>query len=127
MLADNEHESAMSRTTPGVLQDHLRRRRAFDLEGDLAANYAEDVVVISMDGVFHGHDGVRRTASILRELLPNAEYVYDLLCHHGEVALLSWSARAQNEASVCHGADTFLVRNGRIAAQTIHYFVKRAG
>jgi hypothetical protein len=34
----------MARTTLEVLTDHLNRRQAGDVEGDLAANYGDDVV-----------------------------------------------------------------------------------
>jgi hypothetical protein len=49
-----------ARTTDDVLQDHLRRRQAGDLEGDFAHNYAPDVVILCKDGAFEGHVTRRR-------------------------------------------------------------------
>ncbi len=114
------------RSTEDVLRDHLERRRRDDLEGDLERNYSDELVVLSKDGSYRGKDGIRTTASILRKNLPDARFDYDLLRVENEFALLSWSARAENGARTCFGADTFVVREGRIVAQTIHYEVKGA-
>ena len=117
---------AAARSPEAVLRDHLDRRRGGDLEGDLAANYAEQVAVLCKDGVFHGKDGVRRAASILESRLPGATYSYDLVQAEGEVAMLNWSAKAEGGARTCEGADSFVIRDGLIVAQTIHYSVRSA-
>jgi hypothetical protein len=114
---------AAARSPETVLRDHLDRRRRGDLEGDLAANYAEQVAVLSKDGVFHGKDGVRRAASILESRLPGATYSNDLVQAEGEVAMLNWSAKAEGGARTYEGADSFVIRDGLIVAQTIHYSV----
>ena len=114
----------MGRSTEEVLRSHLALRQAGELERDLADNYADDVVVLSKDGVFHGHDGIRHTAAILQRWLPDATYSYDIVRSDGEVALLSWSGTAANGAKTCDGADSFVIRDGRIVAQTIHYGVR---
>lgn len=128
-LTNGEHGSSPSvrplevqmRSTEEVLRDHLERRRCGDLEGDLAANYSDAVVVLCKDGIFHGKDGIRQTASILHANLPDAYFNYDLLRVADSFALLSWSADASNGSRTCHGADSFVVRYGRIIAQTIHF------
>lgn len=114
-----------ARTTEEVLRNHLDRRCEGDLEGDLRQNYSEELVVLSKDGVFHGKDGIRKTASILSDSLPDARFHYDMVRTAGEFALLSWSARASNGSTTCHGADSFVVREGLIVAQTIHFEVTR--
>lgn len=116
----------MTRPARDVIQDHLDRRSRHDLEGDLDHNYAEDIVVLSKDGVFHGKDGIRATAATLRKWLPDAEYSYsyDVVRVDGEFALLSWSAKADNGSGTCDGADSFVIRDGRIVAQTIHYDIR---
>src|SRR4051812_25500461 len=48
-----------TRTTRNVLDDHLARRGAGDLEGDLATNYDPDVMILHAGGALRGHDGVR--------------------------------------------------------------------
>jgi hypothetical protein len=117
-------DDSTARAPEEVLRDHLRRRQRGDLEGDLAANYAADVIVLSKDGAYRGHDGIRQTAAILRDLLPNAEFGYDLMRVEDGVALLGWSATVDGRTRVRGGADSFLIRDGRIAAQTIHYAVE---
>ena len=114
------------RSTEEVLRDHLERRSRHDLEGDLERNYSDELVVLSKDGQYRGKDGIRTTASILRKNLPDAHYDYDLVRVEDEYALLSRSATAVNGARTCFGADTFVVRDGRIVAQTIHYEVRGA-
>src|SRR5690349_15862985 len=61
------------RSSRHVFEDHLRRRRDGDLEGDIAHNYAKDVVLLTGFGLFRGHAGVRRAAQILHEQLPCAK------------------------------------------------------
>lgn len=124
-LADRMRKRPMSRSPQDVLQDHLKRRKSKDLEGDLERNYAPDVVQITKDGVFHGREGVRKNAALLNDLLPDPEFSYDVVRSEGEVALLSWSAKASDGATSCDGADTFVIRDGRIVAQTVHYSVRQ--
>src|SRR5262245_26710111 len=64
----------MQRSTRDVLEDHLRRRGKREVEGDITRNYAEDVVLLTGFGVLRGHEGVRRSAQLLREQLPCARY-----------------------------------------------------
>lgn len=111
------------RSTEQVLQDHLSRRCEGDLEGDLQANYSDDLIVLCKDGVFRGKDAIRTTAAILEQNLPDASFDYDLLQIADEFGLLSWSGRGSNGARTCHGADSYVVREGRIIAQTIHFEV----
>jgi hypothetical protein len=117
---------ARRRSTRDVLEDHLRlRRQGFGkVEEDIARNYAEDVVLLTGFGVFRGHEGVRRSAQILREQLPCTRYQYRTKLVNGEMAFLEWSARCPT-AVVEEGADSFLIRDGRIVVQTIHYTVHR--
>ena len=108
------------RATHEVIDDHLQRRREGDLDRDLADNYAEDVVLLSYEGVHHGHEGVRKLASILDSYVNAADYNYDDVVVQAEYALLRWSATG-DDTVVHDGVDSFVVRNNRIVAQTIHY------
>lgn len=108
------------RTTTEVIHDHLARRLAGDLEGDLA-NYADDVVMLTGSGEFAGHEGVRQCAAELDRLVGGASFVYDSTAISGEYGFLQWSAREEGKPIVCDGADSFVVRDGRIVMQTVHY------
>lgn len=112
-----------ARGTHEVFDAHLYQGAHGSVEEDLERNYAPEVVVLTGAGVHHGHDGIRELAELLREQLPEAEFTYTARVVAGEVALLEWTAQASNGARVEDGADSFLVRNCKIQAQTIHYTV----
>ena len=107
-----------------VLDDHLRESLLGSIEADVTKNYARDVIVLTSRGVYRGHDGLRELADLLRIELPNAKFSYGTRLVEGEVGFLEWTARSEN-AEVQDGADSYLIRDGRIVAQTIHYTVKR--
>jgi hypothetical protein len=60
----------------------------------------------------------------LAEDLREAAFHYDLLRTADGFGLLSWSAAGSDGSPTCHGADSFVVQEELIAAQTIHYEVK---
>lgn len=115
------------RSTREVLESHLALRAEGDLEADLRQNYSDDVVLLSWgEGVHRGKDGVRELAGVLRTYLPEGEYRYGVLVVADEYGLLRWSG--SGAGTVVHdGADSFVVRDGRIVAQTIHYAAERDG
>lgn len=111
------------RSTREVFDGHLREGKHGSVEDDLARNYAEDVVILTGMGVYQGHEGLRHLAQLLREQLPGATFEYPTQVVTGEMALLEWTGRSER-AEVRDGADPFLIRNGRIAALTVHYTVQ---
>lgn len=115
--------SRRRRSTEEVLHDHLRLRAAGELETDLADNYADDIVVVDRYEVRVGHDGVRDAAGQLAHELPGVTFDYVTTHVAGEVGYLEWRAHADG-ASVHYGADTFVVRDGLIRAQTLYYRVR---
>ena len=111
-----------SRSPAEVLNDHLQLAAEGDWQNDLARNVAPDIVVLTGFGVFEGVDQVRVLAELLDAQLPNATFEYTTVVVRGEVGFLEWHADA-DRARVRDGADSFLIRNGKIVAQTIHYTV----
>ncbi len=107
-------------STIEVLDDHLQRRERGDIEGDLEHNYAQDVVLLCEHGVLKGRDAVRTSAKALADQLPDVRFRFPFKIVDGEHALLHWSAQSAN-ARVDLGADTFVIRDGRIVLQTISY------
>jgi hypothetical protein len=118
-----KQEPTDTRSTEEVFEDHLWLGERGSVEDDLARNYAPEVLVLTSSGVHHGHDGVRRLAEQLRQKLPEAKFTYTTRRTAGEVAFLEWTAEAADGARVRDGADSFVIRNGRIQGQTIHYTV----
>lgn len=114
-----------SRTRPPeeVLKNHLHLAKHGDVEEDLSSNYAEDVVILTAGGTYHGHDGVRTLAERLQEEVPEATFEYHTIEIEGEVGFLVWSADSP-KATIEDGADSFVIRDGQIVAQTIYYTVR---
>ncbi len=111
------------RTAREVLDDHLQLANAWEFERDLARNFAEDIVLLTGYGIFRGLDGVRAKVQLLRDHLPGGRWTYHTIMAEGEMGFLEWSAEADNGARVEDGADSYLIRDGRIRAMTIHYTV----
>jgi hypothetical protein len=113
----------VSRTAREVFEDHLHIGTEGTVEEDIERNYAGTVVILSGDGVRHGHAGLREQARKLQRELPNCAFRYGTQLVEGEVAFLEWTAEADG-ARVSDGADSYLIRDGQIIAQTIHYIVE---
>jgi hypothetical protein len=116
-------DALRSRSPTEVFDDHLRLAAEHRFEEDIARNVAPHAVILERRGVFHGRDGARELARLLEEELPDAPYVYINRLIAGRVAFLEWTAEAAG-TRVRDGADSFLIENGWIVAQTIHYTVE---
>lgn len=108
------------RTTEQVLDDHLERRVIGDLETDLRRNYADDIVLLTCNSEYVGHDGIRTSAARLREQLPDVRYEFIAKKVHGPYALLVWRADSHRFRAI-EGSDTFVIQDGKIKLQTVHY------
>jgi hypothetical protein len=113
-----------TRSAREVFDDHLARADRGDVEGDIAANFATDCVLLTTYGRFEGSDGIRAAAELLAQQVPNARYEYTQRATHGDIAFLEWTAVGDG-AAVRDGADSFLIRGGRVQVMTIHYTVER--
>ena len=118
-------DELQTRTTEEVFADHLRLAQAGRVEEDLARNYAEDCVFLTNRGVYHGREGGRQLAEMLLLELPDPTFIYTTQQVSGRVAFLGWSGRGGGRR-VRDGADSFLIEEGRIRVQTIHYTVEAA-
>lgn len=116
-------DALRKRSTREVLEDHLQLRRARRLEDDIARNYDPDVVLLSLTAARRGLDGVREMAAELQRDCAGNEYRYDEVVLNGDVGMLVWSATCPG-GQIRDGTDSYLVRDGRIAVQTIHYHVR---
>jgi hypothetical protein len=118
-------DAALSARSPReVLEDHLALRKASKLDDDIRRNYDADVVLLSLTASRRGHDGVREMADELQRDCAGNDYEYDEVLVNDDVGMLVWSARCP-QGTITDGTDSFVVRNGRIAVQTIHYHVRR--
>ncbi len=116
-------EDLRVRAPAEVFDDHLRLAGEHRFEEDIERNVAPDCVILERRGVFHGRDGARHLARLLGEELPGAPYVYINRLVEGRFAFLEWTSEAEH-TRVRDGADSFVIENGWIVAQTIHYTVE---
>jgi len=87
---------------------------------EIAADFADDAVLIRADAVFSGRAAIRGAYQEMfegrfkpgsYELAVDAEHVV------GEIAYIAWRASCATD-ELTLGTDTFVVRNGKIVAQT---------
>jgi hypothetical protein len=126
-------EDLSTRTAQEVLDDHLNLTERFGIEEtwqriveeDIRRNVSEDMVILINRGTFRGHEGVRELARMLGEELPEHrafEYTYRAV--EGRMAFLEWAYEDAN-VRVRDGADSYLIEDGKVVAQTIHYTVEQ--
>lgn len=115
----------MTRDTRQVFEEHLAHADHGRIEQDINENFADDCVLLTSYGRFEGRDGVREAARLLAQQLPNPAFHYTQKSVAGEIAFLEWTGEGDG-AQVKDGADSFLVRDGRIRIMTIHYTVEYA-
>lgn len=108
------------RTAKAVFEDHLALAAQGLVEEDLLRNYHEDCVILINSGEYRGHDGVRKLAAQLAHEMPEAKFEYTTKLVSGRFAFLEWTGSSKT-ATVQDGADSFVIENGKIVAQTIHY------
>jgi hypothetical protein len=106
-----------------VFADHLHLAGAHQFEEDIARNVSPDIIILERRGIFRGREGARELAYLLEQELPNAPYLYKNVLIEGRVAFLEWTSEAEH-TRVRDGADSFVIENGWIVAQTIHYTVE---
>lgn len=109
-----------SRSAREVFDDHLDLAQQGCFEEDIQRNFHEDCIVLTNRGKFHGHDGLRQLAAMLQEEIPDAEYVYVNRMVENRFALIEWTADG-GDVAVHDGADSFVIENGKVVCQTIHY------
>jgi ketosteroid isomerase-like protein len=107
--------------TEAVVSNHLGCFAALDLPGVLA-DYAPDAVLIVPSGVLRGADEIRPFfATMFAEFAkPGATFDLRQQIAEGEVAYIWWTAETADSTYEL-GTDTFVVRDGKIAAQTFAF------
>ncbi len=119
-----KQDNLSERTAREVFEDHLQLAQEGKLEMELERNNAEDIVLLTNYGTFHGREGVKEAAALLDKQLPNGTYDYKLKLCHGNMCFLHWTGDS-DESYILDGADSYLIENGKIKIQTIFYTVKK--
>jgi ketosteroid isomerase-like protein len=106
-------------TTQDVLDHHLKCFGAADLDGILS-DYTPDAVLFTPDGPLVGPEAIRPlfVAMFAEFAKPGASFAMQQQTVAGDYAYIVWTAEtADNVYEV--GTDTFVVRGGKIVAQSL--------
>jgi ketosteroid isomerase-like protein len=108
----------MSRTPQEVFQHHGQALGAEDLD-DIVADYSDDAVFITKDGVQRGKDEIRQAFGDLLGQIPQAQWEIKSAVFEGDHMLLHWAAESA-DTRVDDGVDTFMFVDGQIVMQTVN-------
>jgi hypothetical protein len=108
-----------------VMVDHRAAIAAQDWEA-VGCDYAQDAVVVHDQGVTVGRDAIvndlRMISGLFAGINPQVhEEVITPILKHKEMVRLLWSISTQC-VDIEDGADTYIVGDGKIHAQTAHGF-----
>jgi ketosteroid isomerase-like protein len=117
-------EATSVRTPQEVFQHHAEVLIAGDLEG-IVADYTDDALFITPDGVLRGKDGIREAFTKLLSDLPSAEWEVPTTIFEGDVLFIEWKAVSESTMAD-DGIDTFVFRDdGQIRVQTVRYTLQQ--
>jgi ketosteroid isomerase-like protein len=105
-------------STKDVLDHHLKSFEEGDLKGILS-DYAPGAVLFTPDGPLRGTDAIRPLfeAMIAEFEKPAAAFSMKQRYVEGDYAYILWTAETADNVYEL-GTDTFVVRNGKIVAQS---------
>ena len=108
----------MTRSTEEVLNHHLSAFGDGDLEGILS-DYGEDSLLMTPQEVLRGRGQMKPVfEALLTEFAkPGASFAMHRQTVEGEIAFIVWSAETADNVYEL-GTDTFVVRDGKIVAQS---------
>lgn len=110
----------MARTSQQVFDDHQRAIEAGDFDL-LMADYAEDAIMMTMEGPAVGKEAVRGLFEYLFTAFPNVKIEFEKTVVEDDLVLLQWSADS-DVATIPHGFASFLIQDGLIRRQA-EFFV----
>lgn len=98
--------------TKAVLDHHMAALDSGDLD-DIMSDYTEDSVFISnLGGVIKGLEAIRGVFAMSAGGMAGFEAGVEHV--DGEIGFVTWTAEG-----IALGTDTFVVRDGKVAAQTV--------
>jgi ketosteroid isomerase-like protein len=105
-----------ARTTKEVFEAHQEAIEKVDSEA-LAAGYAEDAVLLTMDDSFIGREAILTGffQSIMAQF-PDMKIKFEKVAYEEDLCLLQWSAKA-SAVTIPRGTAVFLIRDGLIQRQ----------
>jgi uncharacterized protein (TIGR02246 family) len=106
----------MARSTEQVFQDHMAALASADMT-KLMADYADDAVLLLLDGSFVGKEAIQAFFEGALQGMPNLEFSSGGVAVEGDTLLVRWSAESDT-VSIPEAVDTFVIRDDRIQRQT---------
>ena len=105
-------------STSDVLDRHLKAFAAYDVDG-VVADYSSDAVLFLTSGPLKGPAAIKPFfAAIVAEFSkPGSSFTMQLRSIEGDHAYILWTAETADN-SYEFATDTFVVRNGKILAQS---------
>src|SRR5262245_33991877 len=105
-------------STKEVIDNHVSRFRAGDIEGMLA-DYSADAILFTPGGALRGRSEI---GALLKNMLaefgkPGASEKVHTAIFEGDYAYLVWSGETADNLYEL-ATDTFIIRNGKIAVQS---------
>lgn len=106
----------MTRSTREVFDSHQEAIETLNFE-QLAGDYAEDSVLVTIDGSFIGREAIMKDffQTVLSQF-PDVKIIFEKFNVEGDVCLMQWSAEASN-ASIPRGTAVFIIQDGLIQRQ----------
>ena len=111
-------------STSDVLDRHLKSFAEYDVDG-LLADYSSDAVLFTPAGPLKGPAAIKPLfqALVSEFRTPGSSFTMQLRSIEGDHAYILWTAETADN-SYEFATDTFVVRNGRIIAQSFAAKVK---
>jgi ketosteroid isomerase-like protein len=109
-----------------AILDHQYEAFSAGSADEVIKDFAEDAVLIRADAVFRGSTAIHSAYSEMfagRFKPGTYDFTLDAEQVVGDVAYISWRANSATE-EIALGTDTFVVRDGRIIAQTYTALIK---
>jgi len=105
-------------STQAVLEHHLKCFGSGDLEGILA-DYEPDAILFTPRGPVKGVEGLRKLFKGFFDEFgkPSTQFQMGQTSVEGEYAYITWNAETADN-SYKGASDTFIIRNGKIVAQS---------
>jgi ketosteroid isomerase-like protein len=109
----------MARSTEQVFEDHHKALSTGDLAA-LLADYADDAVLLSTDGVSVGKAAIQAFFVNAFSALPNAQLSIKRRVVHGDYLLVTWTG-VSDAGAIPYGVDSFVIHDDKIRLQTVWF------